>query len=125
MRWFVLVLFALVSAPALSQEAPSRVEVILADFSFAPETIRLNAGHKVTLHLENRGSGGHNFAAPQFFAAAVVDPVSKTHVRKGKVEVKKGEAIDIILTPVAGDYRLKCTHFLHSGFGMKGKIVVQ
>jgi plastocyanin len=116
----------LVPAPLdVESGAPKRVEVILADFSFSPQTIRLRAEEQVVLRLTNRGSGGHNFSAPEFFAKARLDPASATLARKGKVEVRKGASIDLTLTPAGGRYKLKCTHFLHGGFGMKGEIIVE
>jgi plastocyanin len=98
------------------------VEVQLSSFDFAPQTIRLKAGEPVVLHLVNTGRGGHNFAAPQFFAAAtgVSGPVER-----GRVEVKGHQSADVRLTPARGTYKLRCTHTLHSAFGMKGSIVVE
>lgn len=98
------------------------VEVRLSSFDFAPQTIRLKAGEPVVLHLVNTGRGGHNFAAPQFFAAAagVSGPV-----QRGRVEVKGHQSVDVRLTPARGTYKLRCTHTLHSAFGMKGSIVVE
>jgi plastocyanin len=76
----------------------------------------------VILHLVNSSGGGHNFSAPQFFAAAadVSGPV-----RRGAIEVPGHQSVDIRLTPARGTYRLKCTHTLHSAFGMNGEIVVE
>lgn len=125
MRFASLALLAMfIAMPAGAQE-PAKIDIVLTDFNFAPATIRLQGGQRTLLHIANRGSGGHNFAAPQFFAAASVDPASAAHIKKGKVEVGKGAAVDIVLTPRAGAYKLKCTHFLHSGFGMKGEIIVE
>jgi plastocyanin len=105
-----------------AQGAPGPVEVRLSNFDFAPETIRLRAGAPVVLRLVNTSSGGHNFAAPDFFAAAqgVSGPVEN-----GAVEVPERAAVEIRLTPARGSYRLRCTHTLHSTFGMRGTIVVE
>ena len=109
----------------VESRTPKRVEVILADFSYSPQTVRLRPDEQVVLRLTNRGSGGHNFAAPEFFAKAQLEPASAALARKGKVEVKKGASVDLTLIPAAGRYKLKCTHFLHGSFGMKGEIVVE
>ena len=110
--------------PALAQDspAPRTVEVRLSSFAFAPRTIALPAGRPVVLHLVNTGSGGHNFSAPQFFAAAtgVSGPVED-----GEVEVPGHQSVDIRLTPSRGSYRLRCTHTMHTAFGMRGTISVQ
>jgi plastocyanin len=109
-------------APAQDASAPHSVEVQLSSFDFAPSTIRLRAGQPLVLHLVNTGNGGHNFAAPQFFAAArgVSGPVAA-----GKVEVAGHRSVDVRLTPARGRYSLRCTHTLHSTFGMRGEIVVE
>jgi plastocyanin len=119
-----LLLLALPASALSAQEPPSPqiVEVQLSSFAFTPNTITLHAGQPVTLHLVNSGNGGHNFSAPEFFAAAsnVVGPVAR-----GAVEVRGHASADVTLTPAPGSYHLKCTHTLHSGFGMHGEIVVR
>lgn len=113
----------LTSTPIFAQ-APARTEIILADFSFTPASLHLKAGQPVTLHFVNRGSGGHNFAAPEFFAGARIDPASTAAVKRGKVELTKGASADVTLVPAKGRYPVHCSHLLHSGFGMKGDVVV-
>lgn len=99
------------------QTPPPRVDIVLANFSFTPAALHLKAGQPVTLHFVNQGSGGHNFSAPEFFRAAGAVP-------GGKVDLAKGESRDVMLTPRAGHYDVRCTHFLHTSFGMKGTIDV-
>ncbi len=112
-------------SPVMAQAGPQQVEIVLANFSFTPSQIRLTAGTPVTLHLVNRGSGGHNFMAKEFFAAASMDAATRATLgKKGVVELAKDESIDITMIPKAGSYKVKCGHFLHSGFGMKGTITV-
>lgn len=98
-------------------------EVVLKSFSFTPATIHLRAGVPLRLTIRDT-KGGHNFAAPGFFAAARIAPEDAAKVRGGKIELKGGEAVTIRLVPAAGTYKLTCTHFLHTSFGMKGRIVV-
>lgn len=113
-----LCLFALAfPSAALCQASAPRVEIVLANFSFTPSALHLKAGQPVTLHFVNQGSGGHNFSAPEFFHAAGVVP-------GGKIDLKKGESRDVALTPRAGHYDVRCTHFLHTSFGMTGTIDV-
>ena len=118
----LLALALLLPAAASAQDAPRQVEVRLSSFDFTPSTIRLAAGRPIVLHLVNSGDGGHNFAAPEFFAAAqgVAGPVER-----GRVEVAGNQSVDIRLTPARGTYRLRCTHTLHTAFGMTGEIVVE
>lgn len=106
----------------LAAAAPPSVEVRLSSFDFAPGTVRLKAGEPVVLHLVNTGGGAHDFAAPQFFAAArgVSGPV-----RGGTVEVGGTRSVDVRLTPARGTYKLRCSHTLHSTLGMTGRIIVE
>lgn len=121
MRSVFLLPFLLLSPAAMAQGPAPTVEVQLSSFDFAPKSIHLKAGQPVVLHLVNTGKGGHNFSAPRFFAAAtgVSGPV-----RNGAVEVSSRGTADVYVTPARGTYRLRCTHTLHSAFGMKGDIVV-
>ena len=116
-------LLALIGASPVTGAVPSveRVEIVLVNFSFRPSQIHLRSGQPYLLHFVNQGSGGHNFAAKKFFDAA---QISGTVPPGGAIELKKGESQDVSLVPSAGRYKVKCTHFLHSGFGMKGEIVV-
>jgi plastocyanin len=116
---------ACLAAPAAAQPdwgSAARVEVKLASFSFDPKVVHLHAGQPVLLHLVNAASGGHDFAAKEFFAAATLrDPAS---VDRGRVELGGHESRDVALVPRAGRYPLKCTHMFHQTFGMTGEIVV-
>jgi plastocyanin len=99
------------------------VEVTLSSFAFKPSEIRLQAGKPYALKLVDV-SGGHDFTAPEFFAAARVAPDDAAKVAKGQVELKAGESAVIHLVPAAGTFDLACTHFGHAALGMKGRIVV-
>ena len=110
--------------PAASgaQDQPRTIEITLSNFDFTPNHIQLRAGEPVVLHLVNSAHGGHNFAAPEFFAAAsgVSGPVTD-----GKVELHGAQSVDIHVTPAHGHYRLRCTHTMHTAFGMSGEIDVE
>ena len=99
------------------------VEIVLKSFSFTPDTLHLRAGVPVRLTIRDT-KGGHNFAAPKFFAAARIASEDARRVRGGKIELESGDAVTIRLVPAPGTYKLTCTHFLHTSFGMKGSIVV-
>ena len=123
MRGLLLVpLILALPGAATAQGATRTVDVQLSSFDFSPNALRLKAGEPIVLHLVNAGSGGHNFAAPKFFAAAgaVSGPV-----KKGRVEVAGHQSADVRLTPARGTYKLRCTHTLHSSFGMTGTIIVE
>ena len=119
-----LALLALLALPTVTaaQPAARTIEISLSNFDFTPSTIRLRAGEPIVLHLVNTAHGGHNFAAPEFFAAAsgVSGPVTS-----GKVELHGNQTVDIRLTPARGHYHLRCTHTMHTAFGMSGEIEVE
>ncbi len=112
--------------PATAQaDALVEQRVLLASFDFSPHELHLQAGKAYALVLTNTASGGHNFSAPEFFAAARVQPADAGLVAKGAVEVPGQSTRTIHLVPAAGTYRLSCTHTMHSMLGMKGQIVVE
>jgi len=113
------------SASGQDWDHAQRIDVELSNFDFTPNRLTLRHGQPYRLHLTNKGSGGHNFSAPAFFKAATVAPEDAATVAEGAIELGKGESRDIRLVPAMGRYKLKCTHFMHSGFGMKGEIVVE
>lgn len=122
MRARLLFPLCFLAVPAAVQAQPQTVEVRLSNFDFTPSTILLHAGQPVVLHLVNTAHGGHNFAAPEFFRAAsgVSGPVVN-----GKVEVRGNQSVDVHVTPARGHYRLRCTHTMHTAFGMSGEIDVE
>jgi len=109
---------------SVSFERAQDVEVKLVNFEFRPATIRLEAGKPYALRLTNAESGGHDFTAPEFFAAARIAPEDVDSVRDGQVELAGGVSATIHLVPSAGTFNLVCTHAGHVLLGMKGKIIV-
>ena len=127
MRHLAALALIVAASPVAANPADDaqRVEVTLKSFGFVPAMLTLHHGHAYVLHLTNTASGGHDFAARAFFAAARVDAADQRLVRGGSVEVGGGEAVDVhLVAPAPGRYTLKCTHFLHTTFGMKETIIV-
>ncbi|UVO52173.1 cupredoxin domain-containing protein [Sphingomonas sp. SUN019] len=126
MRLSLLALAVLLASPVVAQTPEQRVDITLKSFKFEPPEIRLKHGVAYVLHFVNASDGGHDFAAKQFFAAARVAPADAASVQGGAVKLKGGEARDVhLIAPAAGRYDVRCTHFLHSTFGMKGAVVVE
>lgn len=120
---FALGLIACCAASqAVAQANEQRVE--LSNFDFNPKELHLHAGQPVALVLSNVASGGHDFSAPEFFAAAQIEPADAVLVDDGEIDVPAKETRTIHLVPAAGTYKLTCTHTMHAMFGMKGTIVV-
>lgn len=129
-RKFIVITTVMLAAamPAAAQPHPdwsnaANAEVTLRSFSFAPRTLSLRAGIPTRLTFRDE-KGGHSFASADFFAAARIAPEDRAKIVNGKVELNGGEAVNIRLVPTAGTYKVTCTHFMHSAFGMNGTIVV-
>jgi len=109
--------------PTLPTNA-STIIIHLSNFEFNPSQLRLRVGVPVHLLLMNDSGGGHNFSAPAFFAASTVQAGTPLH--DGKIDVPAGGHVEITMVPGApGTYKLECSHFLHSLFGMTGTIIVE
>jgi plastocyanin len=100
------------------------VRVTLTNFKFAPQTLTLTAGRPYRIEIVNQANGGHNFAAPEFFAAARLASADAEEVAGGAIELAGGQTRSVSLVPAAGEYKLVCTHTGHAVLGMTGKIVV-
>ncbi|SIO03711.1 Cupredoxin-like domain-containing protein [Parasphingorhabdus marina DSM 22363] len=121
----VLAAVPILASDTLAADAES-VPVELTSYAFTPELVEFESGKDYVLELKNSASGGHNFSARDFFDAASIHPEDSGLIRKGRVELSGGETVKIRLkTGAAATYKLNCSRFLHSGFGMKGQIVVR
>jgi plastocyanin len=100
------------------------ITVRLSNFAFDPDHLRLKAGLLVRLRLVNESGGGHDFSAPAFFAASSFPPGSSPPPA-GEVAVGSHQTVEFAVVPrTPGSYRIECTHFLHSIFGMHGTVEV-
>ena len=99
-------------------------EVRLSSYDYTPEDISLQAGRPYALKLTNVADIGHDFTAPEFFAAAGVRPSDAAQIADGQIELAPGASATVHLVPAAGTYKLACTHTGHALLGMTGKIVV-
>ena len=127
MRIALMFALPLVLAGAAQPGAtPTRtINVQLSNFQFAPGTILLTHGQSYVFHLTNDSGGGHNFVAKDFFKVATLDSAARALAGKGTIEVPSHEAVDVhLVAPRPGHYKVKCSHFLHAGFGMTGEIIV-
>jgi plastocyanin len=128
MRLFLplAILLAGSAGGAAIAQGPQAITVEMSSFKFTPATLMLTHGRAYVLHFVNVSSGGHDFVAKDFFANATVAPEDRAKVSKGEVSLRGGESTDIHLVPnTPGTYKSHCSHFMHSGFGMKGKVVVE
>jgi len=121
-------------APALAPASvdwsrSTRINVALESFNFTPDRMTFERGQPYRLHLENHGSGGHNFDAPEFFRSVYLRPdatTAKIKAAGGVIELRRNGETDIYFVPSkSGNFPLVCSRFLHESFGMVGKIVVK
>jgi uncharacterized cupredoxin-like copper-binding protein len=113
-------------APATARPADeSVIDITLSSFKYAPDTIHLDHGRSYILHFVNSSSGGHDFTAKPFFDAAVVVPGDRAKISGGSIKLDGGKEARIHLTaPAPGRFKVHCSHFMHSTFGMTGDIIV-
>jgi uncharacterized cupredoxin-like copper-binding protein len=122
--------FALAVRPAEADETDvwsrsTPLPITLTSYEFAPAHINLQHGKAYRLHLVNTSGKGHDFSAPELFAASTIAPADRTKIDDGSVEVDSGSSVDISLVPATpGDYAVRCTHFLHAMFGMRATVTV-
>ncbi len=56
----------------------------------------------------------------------MVAPEDRAKITNGGVDVGGGESVDVRLVPNrTGSFKVHCSHFMHSTFGMTGTITVQ
>jgi uncharacterized cupredoxin-like copper-binding protein len=117
-------LWAADSEPDWAQAAES--DVSLANYLFMPSAIHLRLGQPYRLHFINTSRSGHSLSSRNFFAAAIVDPADVAKVSNGKVEVESGQTVDVrVEAQKPGVYPFRCSHPLHSAFGMHGSVTVE
>jgi len=110
-------------AAAVDWPAAERVEVRMTEYEFTPSALRLRHGVPYQLHLVNAGKEGHDFTAPDFFAAVQLrDPDVGNHGKS--IYLRPGEATDIyFLAPIAGLFAPRCAD--HDWAGMTATIIVE
>ncbi len=107
------------------------VEVSLAEFAFAPETLAFERGRPYRLVLENGGRRTHTFVSEGFFKAIAVQKLASADGEIANpyiesIELARGAVKEITFVPVRpGSYDLRCTVFLHERFGMHGRITIE
>jgi plastocyanin len=124
--------FICLSVAASGEALPSNwgqaqsLTIELSNFKFNPPTVTLERGTPYKLHFVNDAGGGHDFAAKQFFAASEVAPDDAAKVNGGSIKLDGHESADVKLIPMqAGTFKVRCTHFMHSAFGMTGTVIVR
>lgn len=135
------------AAPAArdgTAQGGTTVQIDMSNFTFAPQTIKLKAGQRVTLRFVNRSPLEHEFMAGRmpdamggyaedFFKGVDVDTRSGTAERSGmggafelKVAPHMGTGeISFVVPGTKGSYEIGCFVPGHYEAGMKGTLVVE
>ena len=115
-----------VASGAADWSKAETIEIDLDSYSFTPKSLHLKQGSAYKLHFVNKASKSHDFMAPEFFAALTLAPGDVAKVAEGEVELAGGESADVkAVAAKAGKYSVKCSHFMHSTFGMTGEAVIE
>lgn len=123
---FSVLLAIFANGAATAQGGAQTLTVDMSNFKFTPNMLALVRGRAYVLHFTNSASGGHDFVAKDFFASATIAPEDRAKVKNGEVELSGGESADVhLVANTAGTFKSKCSHFMHSSFGMTGTVVVQ
>ena len=120
-RLAVAAFLSIAVSPATAQPVPQSVTIAVRSFGFAPQPIRLRAGQPVTLTFVNQSGSSHDFTAASFFSSSTITAGAAPN---GAIELAGHETKSITLVPRAGTYHARCSHFMHSMFGMKDEIIV-
>jgi len=128
----VLPLFAALALAASGDAQPpdwghgQPLTIELSNFKYSPSTVTLEHGMPYKLRFVNEAGRGHDFAAKQFFASSEIAPGDAAKVSGGSIKLEGHESVDVSLVPKqVGTYKVRCTHFMHSMFGMTGSVVVR
>lgn len=114
---------SIVSLSAARAQPAVPVQVInMVSYSYAPTPIVLRAGQPVTLQFVNRAGKAHDFTAQRFFQSA---RILSGRVENGEVELRPGQIANVTLIPMAGRYKVYCSHTFHKILGMSTTILVQ
>ena len=102
------------------------VEIDLKNFAFSPASIHLTRGTAYRLRFVNQSSGGHDFTAKDFFAAAALDPATAGVLSNGTVKLAGNQSVDVdLVAPQVGHFEAHCSHLMHATLGMTGEVVVE
>jgi uncharacterized cupredoxin-like copper-binding protein len=106
------------------------VKIELAEMSFTPKDLPLEAGKPYEISLVNVGKEKHEFTASKFFRSAAIRKVENDGAEVKapfftEIEVKAGKTVKLFVIPVTtGSFETLCEIPGHLEAGMKGTITV-
>lgn len=128
-----LAVLAVVAGCTSTDHNPSAVAVFAEEFAFQPREIRVQAGRRVTVHLQNNGNVLHDWTVEGMPATVLETQHSERHAgdtdahRSGvHVAAGPGRRAEITFSPKRpGEYVFYCTVAGHQQVGMEGRLVVE
>jgi uncharacterized cupredoxin-like copper-binding protein len=114
---------ALALTAPLAVAAPARVLLVMTEYRFIPDRLRLPRAVPCRLMLENHGKELHELTAPEFLAAITLATPEVLAPGGKEVVVRPGERKELRFTAArAGRYPMSCAD--HDWAGMVGEIIV-
>jgi uncharacterized cupredoxin-like copper-binding protein len=118
------VLIATALAMPARSEARQTVTVEMTEYHFTPAKLVFRSGRDYRLLLVNRGRELHEFTAPGFLGAIVIDDPGVVTPGGREIAVAPGASRELIFRAThPGRYTLNCAD--HDWAGMVGEIVVE
>jgi len=100
-----------------------RVEIRMIEYEIVPKELRFHRGLPYRLHLVNAGKEGHDFTAPDFFAAVQVRNTGALNESGSSVFLQPGQETDIyFIARHPGLFAPRCAD--HDWAGMTATIVI-
>ena len=128
----ILRMLALIASLAMSSCGGSgpttRIDVVLLDFQFTPNTFKVPAGEEITLNVENTGAVVHNFVIMKLgeTAGATFEADDDVNVFWQQVDIQPGgDTTTTFIAPTEpGEYEIVCRTEGHIASGMVGTLIV-
>jgi uncharacterized cupredoxin-like copper-binding protein len=115
---------AAATPPSMDWSKATVLTVVMMEYGFTPNRLRLTRNLPYRLHLENRGRELHEFTAPEFFKAVAVRNPEVLILDGREVVLHPGEQKDVFLVPQRpGHFSLACAD--HDWAGMTGDITIE
>ncbi len=128
MKWITSLLIIVLSLQLAScNTLPTEFDVTLKDFKYEPDTITVQAGKEITLHIENDGMVSHRFIIFKLGAdvGEKYGPEDEENIY-WLAEVLPGSSATakFIAPSEPGEYYVTCGINGHHEAGMVGKLIV-
>ena len=112
------------AGPPADWSRAQRVDAVMTNYEFTPSAYHFRVGVAYRLHLENRGSELHEYAAPDFFKSVELRNPDVLNADRTEIAVPPGEQRDLyFVAREPGKFALSCPD--HDWTGMVGRITIE